>query len=237
MKLELKNLSFSYDKLSILKDWTLDLNFDSLVLMGPSGCGKSTFLRLLAGLERPTSGEILLNSKPIPREDKELNAYRRRNGVVFQAYNLFPHLNVLTNVALPLFLVHGYSRAEAEARAADLLRRFGLDAHLLKSPAQLSGGQKQRVAIIRGLLADPDLLILDEPTSALDPFMSQEVIDFVEELRLEKKIPVVLVTHNISFAKKVGGELLFIRAGRIAERGKVSTLLAGSEEECLHKFS
>jgi polar amino acid transport system ATP-binding protein len=236
MKVEIENLNFSYSEKKILSNWNLNIDFKSLVLMGPSGCGKSTFLRLLAGLSLPTQGNIKIDGKRLPHSESDLIHYRKKMGIVFQAYNLFPHFNVCTNVALPLFLVHGFTRENAFNKAKEYLNKFGLSEQIYKYPAQLSGGQKQRVALIRAVITDPELLLLDEPTSALDPFMSQEVIDFVSLLIQEKNTPVVLVTHNISFARVMGGKMIFVKDGKAFEVGDTRDLLSASEEECLRKF-
>lgn len=236
MKIDIENLNFAYTQKKILSNWNLNIEFSSLVLMGPSGCGKSTFLRLLAGLSLPTQGEIKIDGRELPRSESDLIQYRKKMGLVFQAYNLFPHFDVCTNVALPLFLVHGFTRENAFSRAKEYLDKFGLSEQVYKFPAQLSGGQKQRVALIRAVITDPELLLLDEPTSALDPYMSQEVIDFVSLLIQDKKTPVVLVTHNISFARVMGGKMIFVKEGKVFEVGDTRELLSGSEEDCLRKF-
>ena len=186
----------------------------SLVLVGPSGGGKSTLLRILAGLDLPVAGRVAFDGVPLPRDEAGLRRYRRTVGTVFQAYNLFPHLTAMENLLLPLIHVHGLSRAEAFARVAEPLERFGLTSHAHKRPAELSGGQKQRIAILRALVVRPQRLFLDEPTSALDPEMRAEVLEMIGELR-RGATQFVLVTHEMGFARRVADEVAFIADGRV----------------------
>lgn len=188
----------------------------ALALLGPSGGGKSTLLRVIAGLLIPEEGAVLIDGSPVPKRESELIAHRRSIGTVFQAFNLFPHLTALENIALPLRLARGMTRAEAEAAALALLERFRLGGHAHKKPAALSGGQKQRVAIARAASAKPRLLLFDEPTSALDPEMTAEVLDLILELRSEGR-HLVIVTHEAGFARSVAERVLFLAGGRIAE--------------------
>lgn len=193
----------------------------ALALLGPSGGGKSTLLRVIAGLLIPDEGAVILDGAPVPRRERELLAHRRAVGTVFQAFNLFPHLTALENIALPLRLAHGMSRAEAEAAAMALLDRFRLSAHARKKPGALSGGQKQRVAIARAASARPKLLLFDEPTSALDPEMTAEVLDLIGELRAEGR-DILLVTHEVTFAQRAAERVLFLSDGRILENAPAS---------------
>ena len=172
----------------------------SLVLVGPSGGGKTTLLRILAGLEIPDSGNVELNGDSIQFHEPALLRYRRTVGVVFQAFNLFPHLTALENIVLPLEKVHSHSPAQAHDIALQLLRRFQLDAHANKKPAALSGGQRQRVAIARAVAIKPRVVLFDEPTSALDPEMTAEVLEMIEQLR-EEGTDLILVTHEMGFAR------------------------------------
>jgi polar amino acid transport system ATP-binding protein len=155
----------------------------TLVLVGPSGGGKSTLLRILAGLDVPTTGRVAFDGQPLPRDEESLRRYRRTVGTVFQAYNLFPHLTAMQNLLLPLVHVHGLSEAAARERVREPLERFRLAAHAHKRPAELSGGQKQRIAILRALVVEPRRLFFDEPTSALDPEMRAEVLEMIAEVR------------------------------------------------------
>ena len=183
----------------------------TLVLVGPSGGGKSTLLRILAGLDVPTSGRVAFDGQPLPREEEALRRYRRSVGTVFQSYNLFPHLSAMQNLLLPLVHVHGLTEAAARERVRGPLERFRLAEHAHKRPAELSGGQKQRIAILRALVVQPRRLFLDEPTSALDPEMRAEGAQFV------------LVTHEMAFARRVADAIAFVADGRVP-------VLAGPDE-------
>jgi len=193
----------------------------SLVLVGPSGGGKSTLLRILAGLDVPTSGRVSFDGTPLPRDARGRLAWRRTVGTVFQAYNLFPHLTALDNLLLPLVHVHRLTRAEAVRRVQEPLARFGLAEHAAKRPGQMSGGQKQRIAILRALVVEPSILFLDEPTSALDPEMTAEVLEMIRELRDQGR-RLVLVTHQMRFAKKVADEIAFVADGVIEAHGQAT---------------
>ena len=221
MKLEAHHLTKTFgvgpDSRRVLDDLTFGAEFPHvLALIGPSGGGKSTFLRVLAGLEPPDSGMLFLDGMPVPAGEPALRDYRRTLGVVFQAFNLFPHLSALANVMLPLTAVHALQEDAARIRSLEVLGRLGLADHALKAPAQLSGGQRQRVAIARALAVRPRLLLLDEPTSALDPEMTAEVLSLIAELR-SSNTPMVLVTHEMGFARKVADRVAFLAAGRILE--------------------
>jgi polar amino acid transport system ATP-binding protein len=192
----------------------------TLVFIGPSGGGKSTLLKMIAGLHYPDSGTIAVDGQKIIYEEKDLLLYRRNIGVVFQSWNLFPHLTALENIVLPLQQVHGQSREEAEATGLKLLKQFGLDKHADKKPYALSGGQVQRVALIRAIAIHPKLLLLDEPTSALDPLMTAEVLDLILELKNEQR-DLILVTHHLQFAKRIADRVLYISEGRVLENGTV----------------
>lgn len=187
-----------------------------IALLGPSGGGKSTLLRVLGCLLVPETGEVSMDDETLPRDEAGALAERRKNGFVFQGYNLFPHLTALENVALPLRAVHGMDANAARGRARELLDRLGLSAHEDKRPMQLSGGQQQRAAIARALAPKPRLLLLDEPTSALDPVMTGEVLDVIRELA-EQGQNIVLATHEISFAKLVADWVVFLADGKVEE--------------------
>ncbi len=226
MVLHLRQLSKIFGSLAVLDRVDLQLpDVRTLVLIGPSGGGKSTLLRLLAGLDTPSHGSIELDHVPVPfGNQEELRHHRSRIGFVFQAHNLFPHLSALDNIALPLLHVHGHSPADARSQATDLLRRFQLEAHADKRPAQLSGGQKQRIAIARAVAVKPQLLLLDEPTSALDPEMTAEVLDLIAELRAEGR-NLILATHQMGFAKRIADCIAFVGASGIPAHGPVETML------------
>jgi polar amino acid transport system ATP-binding protein len=209
------NLDLSFGSQRVLDSLTLSVKVDhTLAIIGPSGGGKSTFLRILAGLQIPQSGEVSVNGQKLIFEEKSLRAYRQKIGVVFQAYNLFPHLTALQNVLLPLEKVHGVSQAEDRART--VLKRLGLSAHADKRPNELSGGQNQRVAIARALAIEPEFLLMDEPTSALDPEMTAEVLEVIADLRQEGR-SLVLVTHQMGFARQVADAVVFIGQGKVLE--------------------
>jgi polar amino acid transport system ATP-binding protein len=204
----------------------------SLVLIGPSGGGKTTLLRILAGLEIPDSGNVELNGEAIQFQESALLQYRRTVGVVFQAFNLFPHLTALENIVLPLEKVHEHSPTQAHDTALQLLRRFQLDAHAHKKPAALSGGQRQRVAIARAVAIKPRVVLFDEPTSALDPEMTAEVLDMIEQLR-EEGTDLILVTHEMGFARLAADRVAFLSAGRILEFGETKSVFdVPRTEEC-----
>ncbi len=236
MNLLLRQLTKSYDRQPVLNG--LSAAFEgvrSLVLIGPSGGGKSTLLRLIAGLETPESGGITLNGEPVPTEPEALRRYRARMGIVFQAYNLFPHLTALENLTLPLIKVHGLSSADARERALESLRRFRLEDHAAKRPAQLSGGQQQRVAIARAIAIRPGLLLFDEPTSALDPEMTAEVLQIIEELR-NAGSDLVLVTHAMAFARRVADRVAFLHGGQLEESGPPEVVFDAPESEACRRF-
>jgi len=200
----------------VLKDVSTHFNAGEVaVILGASGSGKSTLLRMLNRLETHDSGRIVVDGIEVSDDARQLDKLRTEVGMVFQQFNLFPHLTVLDNVALAPRRVRGLSRAEAEARAKDLLDRVGLSAHIHKHPFQLSGGQQQRVAIARSLAMQPKVLLFDEPTSALDPEMVKEVLDVMRALA-DGGMTMLVVTHEMGFAKDVGDRILFFDQGRIA---------------------
>lgn len=217
MKISLRGIGKNFGAQRVFRDLDFEVEFQhTLALVGPSGGGKSTLLRLLAGLDSADSGEIRIDDSLLPTGEAGLRAYRQKIGVVFQAYNLFPHLSALENIRLPLERVHGHSAKDAESRANQFLARFQLLDHAAKQPAQLSGGQRQRVAIARALAVDPAFLLLDEPTSALDPEMTAEVLDVIAELRGSGK-PIILVTHEMGFARHTADLVALVADGGIPE--------------------
>jgi polar amino acid transport system ATP-binding protein len=207
----------------------------SLVFIGPSGGGKSTLLRILAGLDIPTSGHVAFDGEPVPTNEAALERYRRSVGTVFQAYNLFPHLTAMDNLLLPLVHVHGLSERDARERVQFPLERFRLAEHAHKRPAELSGGQKQRIAILRALVVRPRRLFFDEPTSALDPEMRAEVLDMIAEVRAEG-VEFILVTHEMAFARRVADEVAFIADGRVTAAGPAAAFFDHPTEPAVRRF-
>jgi polar amino acid transport system ATP-binding protein len=237
MRLTLTNVTKSFARHRVLDNITADFGeLHSLAFIGPSGGGKSTLLRIIAGLETPDAGTVTLDGKPIPFSDEAgLLAHRRALGVVFQSFNLFPHLTALANITLPLVEVHGISPAEAARIAGETLHRFQLADHAHKKPAQLSGGQKQRVAIARAIAIKPRLLLFDEPTSALDPEMTAEVLDLIGELKREG-LDFLLVTHEMGFARHVADRVVFLAGGRIIEQAPAAEIFAAPASAACRDF-
>lgn len=201
----------------VLKDINLTVNKgEVVVIIGPSGSGKSTLCRIINRLESIDSGEIKVNGKEIPKEGKELAAFRSKIGMVFQSFNLFLHKKVIDNVTMAPIRVLGVPKAQARKEATELLDRVGVLSQADKVPAQLSGGQQQRVAIARALAMHPEVMLFDEPTSALDPEMIGEVLDVMAGLAAEG-MTMVIVTHEMNFARKVASRIIFIDDGRILE--------------------
>lgn len=237
MNIEFRGIGRRYGGTRALDDVTLKVGdgVRVLVLIGPSGGGKSTLLRLVGGLEMPDDGEIWIDHRRLERDEDSLRLHRRRNGFLFQAFNLFPHLSALENITLPLERVHGYGPPEARDLALACLDRFQLADHAAKHPAMLSGGQQQRVALARALAHRPKLMLLDEPTSALDPEMTAEVLEVVEELCREGQ-EIILSTHAMGFARSVADEVVFLAGGRILETGPPSALFDDPRSPELRSF-
>jgi general L-amino acid transport system ATP-binding protein len=189
-----------------------------VVIIGPSGSGKSTFIRTINRLEEHQSGEIVVDGIPLTHDVRNIEAIRMETGMVFQQFNLFPHLTVLQNITLAPIQVRKIKKAEAEARAMQLLERVGIPEQAPKFPGQLSGGQQQRVAIARALAMQPKIMLFDEPTSALDPEMIREVLEVMEELA-ESGMTMVVVTHEMGFARGVADRIVFMDSGEIVEIG------------------
>lgn len=236
MKLSVTSLSKRYGEHTALQDLSLEVpEARVLCLIGPSGGGKSTFLRLLGGLETPSSGHISLLGEALPESSEGLLAHRRRNGFLFQQFNLFPHLTALRNLTLPLEKVHGLSADAALSTARTALDRFGLLDHADKLPAQLSGGQQQRVGIARAIAAGPRILFLDEPTSALDPEMTAEVLELIQELAAEGQ-NIILSTHEMGFARAVADHVAFLAGGHIEESGPPSQVFGNPSSSLCQRF-
>ena len=208
---------------------------EAVFIVGPSGSGKSTLLRSLNLLETPTSGTILFKNEDITGRKVRINKFRRQVGMVFQHFNLFPHLTIRENITLSPILTGKSSRAEAERQAEKLLERIGLSDKSSAYPNQLSGGQKQRVAIVRALAMNPDVLLFDEPTSALDPEMVGEVLSLMKEL-VKEGMTMVVVTHEIGFASEVADRIIFMDKGRIIENGTPDEVISNSSNPRVKEF-
>ena len=235
--LKIEGLKKSFGKLEVLKGLTTTIKKGEVVVMiGPSGGGKSTFLRCMNLLEQPTEGKIVFNDIDIVSADeKTKNKVRSEMGMVFQHFNLFPHLSILDNITLAPRLVRGVDRATAEKKAMELLERVGLAEKAKAYPQQLSGGQKQRVAIVRSLAMEPKVMLFDEPTSALDPEMVGEVLDVMKDLA-KNGMTMVVVTHEMRFARDVASRVLFLEGGRIAEAGSPMAIFGAPKGERLKEF-
>jgi polar amino acid transport system ATP-binding protein len=236
MRLEFDRLTKRYGDQTVIDDITAKLEFPHvLALLGPSGGGKSTLLRLIGGLESAEEGSLQLDGHPVPTEARSLRLYRSQIGTVFQSWNLFPHLDALANVMLPLTAVHGASADEARSRSFELLERLHLADHAQKRPAELSGGQRQRVAIARAVAIRPRLLLFDEPTSALDPEMTAEVLEVIADLKAEGRT-FILVTHAMNFARTVADQVAFLAEGKIIEHGASERFFSRPESETARRF-
>lgn len=234
--LHIKNLSKCYGDTKVLKNINISVKKgEVVVIIGPSGCGKSTLLRCLNGLEEIQEGEVLLDDQVVNPNKKNLSKNREKIGMVFQSYDLFPHLTILQNVTLAPIKVKKRNRREVEKEALELLERVGLRSKKDDYPRQLSGGQKQRVAIVRALIMHPEVLLLDEITAALDPEMVREVLDVVLDLAKEGRT-MVIVTHEMQFAKAVADRVIFLEGGKIVEEGDPKKLFEKPETDRLQRF-
>ena len=227
---------FNAGAVHALRGVSIDINKgDVLVVIGPSGSGKSTFLRCLNLLEQPTGGTVVFEGTDLTAPGSDINLYRRRMGMVFQHFNLFPHMTVLKNLTLGPTQLLGKSRQEAEEKAMSLLERVGLADRADAYPSQLSGGQKQRIAIVRALCMEPDVMLFDEPTSALDPEMVGEVLDVMKELA-EEGMTMVCVSHEMGFAREVASRVVFMDEGSIMEEGTPEDIFDHPKSERLRSF-
>lgn len=234
--LQVKNVSKRYGDLPVFENINLAVNKgEVVVIVGPSGCGKSTFLRCLNALEEIQEGEIILDGNPVRTEGSDLVKLRERIGMVFQSYDLFPHMTVLENIMLAPVKVKKRSKKEVEKEAMELLERVGLLEKKDYYPRQLSGGQKQRVAIVRALIMHPEILLLDEITAALDPEMVREVLDVVLALAREGRT-MLIVTHEMQFARAVADRMIFLEGGNIVEEGTAEEFFEKPKTERLKKF-
>ena len=229
--LEVKNLRKRFDELLVLDDVSFEVPDNSVTaFIGASGSGKSTLLRAINLLEQIDDGQVFFDGQDITAVETNADEVRRKLGMVFQSFNLFPHKTVLENIILAPVLVHGIEKPRAIAEAEALLNRFGLIEKVNQYPDRLSGGQQQRVAIIRAMAVKPKLLLLDEITSALDPVLVNEVLETVRELKNEG-VAIVMATHEMGFAKQVADQVCFLHKGKILERGDASLLTSPKEAE------
>lgn len=229
--IEINNLYKSFGKLEVLKG--IDehiMKEEVVVIVGPSGSGKSTFLRCINLMEQPEKGQIKIQGTDITSSKTNINFVRQKVGMVFQHFNLFPHMNVMENLTLAPIKLKGFSKEQAEDIAYELLGKVGLREKAMEYPNKLSGGQKQRIAIARALAMSPDIMLFDEPTSALDPEMVKEVLEVIKELAKEG-MTMMIVTHEMGFAKEVGTRLFFMDEGIIIEKGKPKEVFENPQEE------
>ena len=235
-KLELENVHKSFGKKKVLTGVDLAVDEHEVIcLIGPSGCGKSTILRCVDLLEEIDDGEIRLDGSAVSGPGVNANEIRRRIGIVFQSFNLFPHMSVLDNVTLGPRRALGLDRALAEDKAASMLERFGLGDKIIDYPNQLSGGQQQRAAIVRALMSEPELLLLDEVTSALDPELVGEVLAVIRELA-EQGMTMVLATHEMGFARDVANRVYFLHEGRVLESAAPDELFSHPTQDRTRQF-
>ena len=234
--IRVRGLKKDFDKLAVLKGIDVDIcKGDVVCVIGASGSGKSTFLRCLNLLEKPTGGSIEFNGVDLTNTRVDLDLHRQKMGMVFQQFNLFPHLTVLENLTLAPVLLKKATKAEAEKKGMELLGRVGLADRADSYPNQLSGGQKQRVAIVRALCMDPEVMLFDEPTSALDPEMVGEVLEVMKALA-KKGMTMIVVTHEMGFAREVSNRVLFMDEGVIAEDSTPEELFSNPKNERLKSF-
>ena len=234
--IKVENLQKSFGEFSVLTGINIDINRgDVVVVVGPSGSGKSTFLRCLNRLEESTGGSIIFNGEDITSSSVNINKHREKMGMVFQQFNLFPHLTIMRNLTIGPMKLLGKSKEEAEKKAQELLDRVGLGDRAYSYPNQLSGGQKQRVAIVRALCMEPEVMLFDEPTSALDPEMVGEVLEVMRELARDG-MTMVCVTHEMGFAREVANRVIFIDEGKIAEEAAPEEFFSNPKSARLKEF-
>lgn len=234
--IQVKNLGKSFGSLKVLKHVTVDIyKGDVVCVIGASGSGKSTFLRCLNLLEMPTEGQIFFEGTDITDKRTDINKHRQKMGMVFQQFNLFPHMTILKNLTLAPIKLQGKKKEEIEPEAMRLLKRVGLADRANAYPSQLSGGQKQRIAIVRALCMKPDVMLFDEPTSALDPEMVGEVLKVMRDLA-EEKMTMVVVTHEMGFAREVATRVMFMDGGNFVEENEPKEFFSNPKNERLKAF-
>ena len=235
--IEVKHLKKAFGEREVLKDISVDVYpGDVIAIIGPSGCGKSTFLRSLNKLEQPDGGQIMVNGKDMMNKDTDLDAVRQKLGMVFQQFNLFANKTILENITLAPVELKLQSKDEAKKRAMELLENVGLPDKADAYPSNLSGGQKQRVAIARALAMAPDAILFDEPTSALDPEMVGEVLNIIKQLAETSGMTMLIVTHEIGFAREVANRVLFFSDGYITEEGTPEEIFHHPKSQRLKDF-
>jgi len=234
--IQVQNLGKKFGDVEVLKDISVDIyKGDVVCVIGPSGSGKSTFLRCLNRLEEPSGGHILFEGVDIVDKKTDIDKHRQKMGMVFQQFNLFPHMTILKNLTLAPMKLQGRSRKEAEEQALGLLHKVGLADRADSYPNQLSGGQKQRIAIVRALCMNPDVMLFDEPTSALDPEMVGEVLNVMRELA-DEKMTMVVVTHEMGFAREVATRVMFMDGGYFLEENEPNEFFSNPQNERLKLF-
>lgn len=236
MIIKIENLSKSFNNKQILKNINFEIEKGEVIsIIGPSGSGKSTFLRCINMLETPDEGNIYFKDEKITKNEKQLNQIRQKLGMVFQQFNLFPHMTVKENITLAPVLTGKYDKDSAEEKAKELLKILGLSDKINVYPNKLSGGQKQRIAIARALAMDPEIMLFDEVTSALDPEMVKEVLDVMKDLALSG-MTMVLVTHEMNFAKQISDRVVFMSDGKITEVGTPKEIFENPKVERTKEF-
>ena len=234
--IKVEGLKKRFQDLEVLKGIDIEINKgDVMCIIGPSGSGKSTFLRCLNMLEKPTGGKIYFEGDDLTDKKTDLNLHRQKMGMVFQQFNLFPHMTVMDNLTCAPVMLKKMTKEEAETRAMELLKRVGLEDKAYTYPNKLSGGQKQRVAIVRALAMGPDVMLFDEPTSALAPEMVGEVLEVMRELA-EAGMTMVVVTHEMGFAREVSNRVIFLDEGMILEEGTPEQVFDHPQNERLRSF-
>ena len=230
------DLCKQFGELKVLKNITETIHEGEVVsIIGPSGSGKSTFLRCLNLLEKPSSGKVIFKGVDLADKNIDVDKHRQKIGMVFQLFNVFPHMTVLENITIAPMLERKTSKAQAEDQAVELLKRVGLLDKKDEYPTRLSGGQKQRLAIVRALAMEPDVMLFDEPTSALDPEMVKEVLDVIKSL-VVAGMTIVIVTHEMAFAREVSDRVLFMADGEIVEQGSPESLFLDPKNDRTKDF-
>ena len=234
--IQVKGLGKAFGKTQVLKDISVDIHKGDVVfVVGPSGSGKSTFLRCLNRLEEPTEGNIYFEGVDILDKGTDIDRHRQKMGMVFQSFNLFPHMTILKNLTIAPMKLQKKSREEAEGAAMELLARVDLAVRAVAYPSQLSGGQKQRIAIVRALCMKPDVMLFDEPTSALDPEMVGEVLNVMRDLARDK-MTMVVVTHEMGFAREIATRVMFMDGGNFVEEAPPEEFFGNPKNDRLKSF-